>query len=75
MVEKYFSTSPLFCNFYNAVSTTKVHSSYKIPFGFVTTESSAEMRSRAAQTGAKFLITKPFTAEIFAKVLDAFLKK
>ena len=47
----------------------------KIPFGFVTTESSTEMRSRAAQTGAKFLITKPFTAEIFAKVLDAFLKK
>ncbi|CDI02553.1 MAG: response regulator [Candidatus Competibacter denitrificans] len=47
----------------------------KIPFGFVTTESSAEMRARAAQTGAKFLITKPFTAEIFAKVLDAFLKK
>ena len=48
---------------------------YKIPFGFVTTESSAEMRARAAQTGAKFLITKPFTAEIFGKVLGAFLKK
>lgn len=48
---------------------------YKIPFGFVTTESSAEMRARASQNGAKFLITKPFTAEIFAKVLDAFLKK
>ena len=46
----------------------------KIPFGFVTTESSSEMRARAAQTGAKFLITKPFTAEIFGKVLDAFLK-
>ncbi|MBK7543579.1 MAG: response regulator [Candidatus Competibacteraceae bacterium] len=48
---------------------------YKIPFGFVTTESSAEMRAKASQAGAKFLITKPFTAEIFAKVLDAFLKK
>ena len=33
------------------------------------------MRAKASQAGAKFLITKPFTAEIFAKVLDAFLKK
>ncbi|HUM93123.1 MAG TPA: response regulator [Candidatus Competibacter sp.] len=48
---------------------------FKIPFGFVTTESSAEMRGKASQAGAKFLITKPFTAEVFGKVLEAFLKK
>jgi two-component system chemotaxis response regulator CheY len=47
---------------------------YKIPFGFVTTESSAEMRAKAAQAGAKFLITKPFTAEVFAKTLEAYSK-
>ncbi|MFK8013991.1 MAG: response regulator [Gammaproteobacteria bacterium] len=38
-------------------------------FGFITTESTAEMRSRAREAGAQFLISKPFTAESFEKTL------
>lgn len=44
-----------------------------VPFGFVTTEGSAEMRQRAADSGAAFLIAKPFTAETFRDVLDPVL--
>ncbi|MCC6136617.1 MAG: response regulator [Candidatus Contendobacter sp.] len=47
---------------------------YKIPFGFVTTEATAEMRAKATQAGAKFLISKPFTVETFTKVLEAYIK-
>jgi two-component system chemotaxis response regulator CheY len=32
-------------------------------FGFITSQSSVESRTRAAQAGAAFLITKPFSAE------------
>ena len=39
------------------------------PFGFVTTEGTAEMRDRARQAGALFLIAKPFTAETFQREL------
>ena len=46
---------------------------YHITFGFVTTEATAEMRGKAAQAGAKFLINKPFTAETFAKTLGMFI--
>ncbi len=46
---------------------------YDITFGFVTTEATGEMRSKAAQAGAKFLINKPFTAETFASTLRVFL--
>lgn len=42
---------------------------YRITFGFVTTEATTEMRAKAAQAGAKFLISKPFTAETFARTL------
>lgn len=38
-------------------------------FGFVTTESTAEMRTRARDAGAQFLIAKPFNAESFEKTL------
>jgi two-component system chemotaxis response regulator CheY len=41
-----------------------------VPFGFVTSEGSAQMRDRAAASGALFLIAKPFTAESFRDVLD-----
>jgi two-component system chemotaxis response regulator CheY len=41
-----------------------------VPFGFVTSEGSTEMRARAAASGALFLIAKPFTAEAFQDVLD-----
>ncbi len=37
----------------------------QVPFGFVTSEGSDGMRSRAASAGAAFLIAKPFTADQF----------
>ncbi|MEM1432544.1 MAG: response regulator [Pseudomonadota bacterium] len=40
-----------------------------VKFGFVTTESTAEMRALARESGAQFLISKPFTAESFEKAL------
>jgi two-component system chemotaxis response regulator CheY len=43
------------------------------PFGFVTSEGSAEMRQRAEQAGALFLIAKPFTPEAFQQVLEPVL--
>lgn len=43
------------------------------PFGFVTTEASPEMRVMAAEAGAVFLITKPFTPEDFQQHCDRFL--
>jgi two-component system chemotaxis response regulator CheY len=44
-----------------------------IPFAFVTSEGSTEMRDLAAAAGALFLIAKPFTAEIFRETIDPFL--
>ncbi len=41
----------------------------QVPFGFVTSEGSDEMRSTAASAGALFLIAKPFTPEAFDAVL------
>lgn len=41
----------------------------KVNFGFVTTEATAEMKTRASSAGAKFLISKPFTPESFKEVL------
>lgn len=41
-----------------------------VPFGFVTSEGSEEMRARATATGASFLIAKPFTPESFDEVLS-----
>lgn len=41
----------------------------EVDFGFITTESTNEMRKRATEAGAKFLIAKPFTVESFEKVL------
>ena len=42
-----------------------------VRFGFVTSESTADMREQAVLAGATFFITKPFTAEAFAEVLGA----
>ena len=42
-------------------------------FGFVTSESSPEMRARAKEAGAKFLIAKPFTPQSFEYHLGAVL--
>jgi two-component system chemotaxis response regulator CheY len=41
-----------------------------IDFGFITTESTTEMRQKANDAGAKFLIAKPFSAASFEKVLS-----
>ena len=42
----------------------------KVRFGFVTSESSPEMRETAKTAGALFLIAKPFTAEGFRSALE-----
>ncbi len=44
-----------------------------VPFGFVTSEGSAEMREKAADAGALFLIAKPFTADTFTEHLEGVL--
>jgi two-component system chemotaxis response regulator CheY len=41
----------------------------QVPFGFVTSEGSAEMRQTAEAAGAMFLIAKPFTPEAFEDAL------
>jgi two-component system chemotaxis response regulator CheY len=45
-----------------------------VPFGFVTSEGSPEMRETASQAGAAFLIAKPFTPEAFEQALGGFLR-
>ena len=40
-----------------------------VKFGFVTSEGTPEMRKLAQDSGAAFLITKPFTAEVFQEQL------
>lgn len=40
-----------------------------VAFGFVTSEGSEAMRAQAADSGALFLIAKPFTADTFAEAL------
>jgi two-component system chemotaxis response regulator CheY len=45
----------------------------QVPFGFVTSEGSDEMRARAAAAGALFLIAKPFTPETFDEALTGVL--
>jgi two-component system chemotaxis response regulator CheY len=44
-----------------------------VPFGFVTSEGSAEMRERAASAGALFVIAKPFNEETFKDALDGLI--
>ncbi len=45
----------------------------QVPFGFVTSEGSQEMRARAEAAGALFLLAKPFTPEGFDEVLSGVL--
>lgn len=42
-------------------------------FGFVTSEGTPEMRSKASEAGALFLIAKPFTAFTFEQTLAGML--
>lgn len=44
-----------------------------VPFGFVTSENTTEMRKLAEESGALFLISKPFTADIFRDILEPIL--
>jgi two-component system chemotaxis response regulator CheY len=43
--------------------------SISVPFGFVTSESTGEMRELAIKAGSRFLIVKPFNAETFTEAL------
>ncbi len=42
----------------------------QVPFGFVTSEGTKEMRDRASNAGALFLIAKPFTVAAFEEALS-----
>ena len=46
---------------------------FDVPFGFVTTEVSPEMRELATESGSAFLIGKPFTPTDFVRALTGFL--
>jgi two-component system chemotaxis response regulator CheY len=46
----------------------------KTPFGFITSESSAEIKDLAMSKGASFLLTKPFNPEDVQSALDPFLE-
>ena len=48
-------------------------SGFQTKFGFITSESTIEMREKASQAGALFLISKPFTADNFQEHLDPIL--
>ena len=43
------------------------------PFGFVTSEGTDDMRSRAMEAGANFYLAKPFTAEDVQTALRGYL--
>jgi two-component system chemotaxis response regulator CheY len=44
-----------------------------VPFGFVTSEGSEDMRATAERAGAMFVIAKPFTPESFEDALSGVL--
>ena len=46
----------------------------ELRFGFVTSEGTPEMKKRALDAGAEFLISKPFTAEVFQEQLGQVIK-
>lgn len=45
-----------------------------VKFGFVTSESTPEMREMSRQAGALFLIAKPFNEDTFREVLEPFIE-
>ena len=45
----------------------------EVVFGFVTSMGTDDMRDVAVDSGANFFIGKPFTAEVFAKVLGPYI--
>lgn len=44
-----------------------------VPFGFITSEGTAEMQAQASEAGAQFYIAKPFTNERLQQELGRFL--
>jgi two-component system chemotaxis response regulator CheY len=46
----------------------------KIPFGFITSESSVEIKDIAISSGASFLLTKPFNPDDVQAALEPFLE-
>ena len=48
---------------------TELRDSGDVKIGFVTTESTSEMRLKARDAGAQFLIAKLFTPQSFEKAL------
>lgn len=46
----------------------------KTPFGFITSESSSEIKDLAMSSGASFLLTKPFNPDDVQAALDPFLE-
>ncbi|MBL8609307.1 MAG: response regulator [Myxococcales bacterium] len=47
--------------------------SVKVPFGFVTSEGTPEIREQATSNGASFLIVKPFNPDSFGEALRPLL--
>lgn len=45
-----------------------------VPFGFVTSESAGEIRRRALEGGADFVVTKPFKADDLSREVDRALR-
>jgi two-component system chemotaxis response regulator CheY len=45
----------------------------KVPFGFVTSEASVEMRALAMSSGATFMLSKPFTPDDIHEALSPIL--
>jgi two-component system chemotaxis response regulator CheY len=50
-------------------------SANKVPFGFITSEASAAIKQLAKDSGASFLITKPFSPEDMQAALTPILGK
>jgi two-component system chemotaxis response regulator CheY len=46
----------------------------RIPFGFITAQGSPEMRERARSAGANFLISKPFTDDVFRDIVGPYIQ-
>jgi two-component system chemotaxis response regulator CheY len=46
---------------------------YDVPFGFITSEASAEIKELAMSAGARFLVTKPFSPEDIQAALSPIL--
>jgi two-component system, chemotaxis family, chemotaxis protein CheY len=46
-----------------------------VPFGFITSEGSPDMRQLAIQNGAAFVITKPFTDLTIEMALEPFIPR